>query len=117
MDHDQIMVTWRGHVRKVEELYVIYSVAPEQAALAGIVPVIEPESDETRTERFGGPPARRPVNQKAIWFRAIAEKEIPKTFRWEVTEAIGGEAFLALLDYRPDGEPETPWDFLRSPRR
>ena len=60
----------------------------QQIPVAGGFAAVRDQKDQ------GDPPM-------AGFLRAIATKEIPKEFKWEVVTVIGGRAFLALVDHDP----------------
>lgn len=94
MNDDEIMARWNRYRERAEALATRCEASPETAALEGVQPDYQgaPMNGYRRN-------APAPVNQRAAWLRGAATKVVPKQYRWQVTEAIGGHAALILLSH------------------
>jgi hypothetical protein len=96
------MARWRGIVATIEQFTDDYLANPEQLALDHLQVDENPFMDEIQPSPFGRE-AYRPQNRRAAIMRAVAKRDVPAEFRWTVQEAIGGGAWLVLLNWIPPG--------------
>ncbi len=102
---DDAMTRWRGVVTTIERFTDHYLANPEQLALDHIQVEEGPARDEIQPAPFGRD-MYHPRNRRAAIMRALAKRDVPAEFRWDVQETIGGGAYLVLLNWMPpDGEP------------
>lgn len=92
-EQDPAILEWSRWRERAENLAETCQNDPQVALQEGIEPRLERAQ---RRQPYDRVTATAPVNIKAGWLRAAADKVIPPRFDWIVQELIGGGAVLVL---------------------
>lgn len=98
MSDDAVMDAWRDILARVEARAEAAERDPTAATLEGITPIHDSGGPIHSFSHRGMAPPR---NEKAAWLRGVAMKMVPKAYRWQVQEMVGGGAALILLAHEP----------------